>query len=156
MVGERGAQMSGGQKQRIAIARALVRNPKILLLDEATSALDAESEHLVQKALDEVNMSYLRGFTRLHTRVQASKGRTTITIAHRLSTIKNAAKIVAMEHGVVKEIGTHQELMAKGEAGLYYNLVLAQQLNETTDAANGEELNGTQDEDGDTEEELSA
>ena len=104
LVGERGVQLSGGQRQRVAIARAVLKNPKILILDEATSALDAESESLVQSALEKL-----------------MEGRTSIVIAHRLATVRKANKIVVMEEGEVKEVGSHDELV-KIDGGLYRNL----------------------------------
>ncbi|PIA30044.1 hypothetical protein AQUCO_05700033v1 [Aquilegia coerulea] len=104
-VGERGVQLSGGQKQRIAISRAILKDPKILLLDEATSALDAESERIVQDALDKVMVN-----------------RTTIVVAHRLSTIKNADIIAVVKNGVIAESGRHEALM-KIEDGAYASLV---------------------------------
>ncbi|XP_010267196.2 PREDICTED: ABC transporter B family member 1-like [Nelumbo nucifera] len=111
LVGERGLQLSGGQKQRIAIARAMLKNPAILLLDEATSALDSESEKLVQEALDRFMI-----------------GRTTLVIAHRLSTIRKADLVAVLQQGSASEIGTHDELIAKGENGVYAKLIRMQEM----------------------------
>ncbi|KAM0250560.1 hypothetical protein ACHAQJ_008570 [Trichoderma viride] len=110
LVGDSGAKLSGGQRQRIAIARSIVRKPKILILDEATSAIDVRGERIVQAALDRV-----------------AKNRTTITIAHRLSTIKKADRIIVIKKGKVAEEGTHESLIAL-EGGVYSALVQAQAL----------------------------
>jgi subfamily B ATP-binding cassette protein MsbA len=94
LIGERGVRLSGGERQRLAIARAVLKNPPILILDEATSQLDAESELLVQQAIDRL-----------------MEGRTVFVIAHRLSTIRCATKIAVLDEGKIKTVGTHQQLM---------------------------------------------
>jgi len=109
-VGERGVKLSGGQRQRLAIARAFLKDPPILILDEATSDLDAESEFLVQQALNEL-----------------MKGRTVLVIAHRLATVKHADRVVVVHGGRIAEAGTHDELLAK-EDGIYRRLAALQML----------------------------
>jgi len=104
LVGDRGIQLSGGQRQRIAIARAVLKDPKVLILDEATSALDSESEKLVQDALDKLMI-----------------GRTSFVIAHRMSTIKNADNILVLEKGEIVEQGKHNDLIQNQE-GVYFKL----------------------------------
>lgn len=110
IVGESGIKLSGGQRQRLAIARSIVKQPKILILDEATSAIDVRTERIVQATLDRV-----------------SKNRTTIVIAHRLSTIKKADKIIVMRQGELVEEGTHDHLL-ENEDGVYFGLVRAQAI----------------------------
>ncbi|THD20367.1 Multidrug resistance protein 2 [Fasciola hepatica] len=114
LVAERGGGMSGGQKQRIAIARALIRKPKLLLLDEATSALDTRSEHVVQEALE-----------------RASEGRTVVVVAHRLTTVRNADLIMVLEKGHIRESGTHDQLVALN--GLYAAMLENQKKSKTED-----------------------
>ncbi|KAH0462510.1 hypothetical protein IEQ34_010085 [Dendrobium chrysotoxum] len=116
MVGEHGTQLSGGQKQRIAIARAILKDPKILLLDEATSALDAESERVVQEALDRVMMN-----------------RTTVIVAHRLSTVRNADTIAVIHRGSIVEKGSHKELI-KDPNGAYSQLIRLQEMSQNSDS----------------------
>jgi ATP-binding cassette subfamily B protein len=106
-LGERGVRLSGGQRQRIAIARAILKNPPLLLLDEATSALDAESERMVQAALE-----------------SAMSGRTTLVVAHRLATVQRANRIIVMDHGRIVEQGTHETLVAAN--GIYARLAALQ------------------------------
>jgi len=117
-VGERGVQLSGGQKQRIAIARALIRKPKVLLLDEATSALDAESEHMVQEAIDHMLQSGRSG---------SGTGMTVLIVAHRLSTIRNADMIFVVKDGQVIEEGNHTDLIDKPDSA-YASLVQRQMM----------------------------
>ncbi|KAK4470216.1 hypothetical protein MN116_005792 [Schistosoma mekongi] len=120
-VAERGGGMSGGQKQRIAIARALIRKPKLLLLDEATSALDMKSERVVQMALN-----------------RASEGRTVVVVAHRLSTVRNANVIIVLDKGVIRESGTHDELVAQN--GVYAAMLRNQAVLQNVDNKNNEKF----------------
>ena len=122
VIGERGQRLSGGQRQRIAIARAILKNPPILVLDEATSSLDAESEALVQKALENLMAN-----------------RTTLVIAHRLSTIRKANRIVVIEDGTVQEHGQHEDLMRRPD-GVYRRLYELQfSLGERPEAVTSEQ-----------------
>ncbi|AES74626.1 putative xenobiotic-transporting ATPase [Medicago truncatula] len=124
LCGDRGVQLSGGQKQRIAIARAILKNPKVLLLDEATSALDSQSEKLVQDALERVMV-----------------GRTSVVVAHRLSTIQNCDLIAVLDKGIVVEKGTHSSLLSLGPSGVYYSLVSLQRRPTNTIVGSSHEIN---------------
>ena len=124
MVGERGIGLSGGQKQRIALARAIVRNPKILILDDATSSVDMETEYAIQRDLNQV-----------------LQHRTTLIIAHRISSIKDADTIYVFRHGRIIEQGTHQELV---EQGGYYNNIFQDQFRERDLLANYVEVKGVE------------
>ncbi|XP_059436249.1 ABC transporter B family member 21-like [Corylus avellana] len=123
MVGEHGTQMSGGQKQRIAIARAILKDPRILLLDEATSALDAESEKIVQEALDRIMVN-----------------RTTVIVAHRLSTVRNADMIAVIHRGKMVEKGSHSELL-KDPDGAFSQLIRLQEVNKESQHAVDDQVN---------------
>lgn len=125
-VGERGVTLSGGQKQRLAIARALVRKPKILLLDEATSALDADSEFRVQEAIDHMIESV---------RSQDGSGMSVMIVAHRLSTIRNADIIFVIQDGQVIEQGNHSELIEKENGA--YSLLIRRQMDAQTKLESG-------------------
>ncbi|PIN20100.1 Multidrug/pheromone exporter, ABC superfamily [Handroanthus impetiginosus] len=127
MVGEHGTQLSGGQKQRVAIARAILKDPRILLLDEATSALDAESERIVQEALDRIMVN-----------------RTTVIVAHRLSTVRNAHVIAVIQQGKMVEKGTHVELLQDPE-GAYSQLIRLQEVNKDNEHADEREKSDTMD-----------
>jgi len=118
LVGERGSRLSGGEKQRIAIARAILRNPRILILDEATSSVDVETEEKIQQAL-----------------ANLTRGRTTIAIAHRLATLRNCDQLVVIEDGEISEMGTHKELMQK--EGAFSKLVQSQEAHSTIIAVEG-------------------
>jgi ATP-binding cassette subfamily B protein len=107
IVGERGTGLSGGQKQRTAIARALLIDPKILVLDDSTASVDMETEHLIQKGLDNNN-----------------KNRTTVIISHRISAVQNADEIIVLDNGKISERGKHKDLL--GKKGLYYNIFMDQ------------------------------
>ncbi|KAL2326549.1 hypothetical protein Fmac_025607 [Flemingia macrophylla] len=126
MVGEHGTQLSGGQKQRIAIARAILKNPRILLLDEATSALDAESERIVQEALDRIMVN-----------------RTTVVVAHRLSTVRNADMIAVIHRGKMVEKGTHSELL-KDPEGAYTQLIRLQEVNKESEENEDNQVNSVE------------